>query len=172
MILAILLLGLGLGFVIAEVFFPSLGVLSVLAGACVIGSLVAAFSESPAVGVRFSIATAVLLPSVILIGLRLFPKSPMGKHMTNPGLSFESRPATDRRDLDLVGAEGVVDSECRPAGYARIGGRRVDVVSRGESIPAGTRVVVSEVRGNRVVVARAPDPAPGDPSGGSPPATT
>jgi membrane-bound serine protease (ClpP class) len=43
----------------------------------------------------------------------------------------------------------------RPAGHATIDGRRVDVVSRGEMIAEGVPVVVVEVEGNRVVVARA-----------------
>ena len=42
----------------------------------------------------------------------------------------------------------------RPAGHATIDGRRVDVVSRGEAIEAGTRIRVIEVAGNRVVVAQ------------------
>lgn len=167
MTLAICLLGVGLALIVAEVFFPSFGILSILATLAVLGSIVLAFSEGNDVGVRFLIATAVLVPLVILAGLKLFPKSPMGKHMVAGGLSFESRAATDERDLDLMGAEGVVESELRPAGFARIGGRRVDVVSRGESIAAGTHVKVAEVRGNRVVVTRHDphaSPSAGDPS--------
>ena len=62
------------------------------------------------------------------------------------------RTITDERDLDLVGREGEAVSDLRPAGFARIAGRRVDVVSRGESIEAGATVRVLEVSGNRVVV--------------------
>jgi len=158
--LAICLLCLGLGLVVAEVFFPSLGMLSILAAAAIIGSLVAAYGEGTEFGVRFSVLTALLLPATILIGLRLFPRSPMGKHMVAPGLSFDAQRATDQRDRSLEGSEGVVESDLRPAGHARLGGRRVDVVSRGESIPSGARVKVTEVRGNRVVVARIPDSSP------------
>ena len=52
-------------------------------------------------------------------------------------------------------------SVLRPAGMARIAGRRVDVVSRGARIEVGTPVEVVEVRGNRVVVVPTdPDPSP------------
>lgn len=173
MTLAISLLALGLALVMAEVFFPSLGMLSILAGASILGALLAAFGESAELGVRFTIVTAILLPATILLGLKFFPKSPMGKHMVAPGLSFDSQTATDERDRSLVGERGVVEADLRPAGHALVSGRRVDVVSRGEAIEAGARVIVVEVRGNRVVVARETssdaagvnaEPSPGEPS--------
>ncbi len=96
---------------------------------------------------------------MILLGLKVFPRSPVGRYMVASGLSFDSEAATDPRDLELVGAEGVVEADCRPAGMARLLGRRVDVVTRGEWIEAGTPVKVVEVRGNRVVVVRVSPPA-------------
>ncbi len=158
MIAAILLLGLGLALIIAEVLFPSFGILSLLATAAIIGAVAVAFTVSTETGLNFLIATAVLVPTVIVGGLRLFPKSPMGKHMVVRGLSFESRAATDERDLALVGVEGALEADCHPTGVARLGGRRVDVVSRGEPIEAGETVRVIEVKGNRVVVARVESP--------------
>ena len=159
MTLAIILLGVGLALVIAEVLFPSFGVLSVLATAAIVAALVVAFREG--VGGEFLVATAVLVPVVIMLGLRAFPKSPMGKHMVIGGLSFESRAAVDERDIALLGKPGVVETTLRPAGTARIEGRRVDVVSRGEVIEPGAAIVVHEVEGNRVIVIRS---APAEPS--------
>jgi len=156
---AILLLALGLGLVVAEIFFPSFGLLSVLATAAIVGAVVMAFQESSTFGVRFLVATVVLVPTVILTGFKLFPKSPIGKHMVAPGLSFASRVAHDPRDVELLGKEGVIESDCRPAGMARLEGRRVDVVTRGEWVETGARVRVVEVQGNRVVVARAGEKA-------------
>ena len=158
MILATLLLGLGLAFIVAEIFFPSFGVLSICATVSIVAAVVVAFREGTQSGVNFMIASAVLVPAAILFALKLFPKSPFGKHMVAPGLSFESQAASDPRDLLLVRAEGVLEADCRPAGVARLNGRRVDVVSRGEPIERGTRVRVLEVKGNRVVVARADGP--------------
>jgi membrane-bound ClpP family serine protease len=151
---AVLLLILGLGLIVAEVFFPSFGILAVLATAAIVGALVMAFQESSAAGVRFLVATVVLVPLVIVMGFKLFPKSPFGKRMVAGGLSFASQASLDQRDLALVGQDGTIEADCRPAGMARIDGRRVDVVTRGEWIEAGTRVRVVEVQGNRVVVAR------------------
>lgn len=153
--LPIALLGLGLALIVAEVLFPSLGVLSLAAGACILGSIVSAFAIDANTGVNFLIAVALLVPVAIVMGFKVFPKSPMGKHMIARGLSFDSSAATDARDLTLVGQDGVVEATLRPAGMARIDGRRVDVISRGERIETGEPVRVVEVEGNRVVVARA-----------------
>lgn len=151
---AILLLALGLGLIVAEVFFPSFGVLSVLATAAIVGAIAMAFQESARVGVNFLLVTVVLVPTVILLGFKVFPKSPIGRRLVARGLSFESTPSLDRRDLALLGKEGTIEADCRPAGMARIDGRRIDVVTRGDWIARGARVRVAEVQGNRVVVTR------------------
>lgn len=153
--LALILLGLGLALILAEVFIPSMGILSVLAAASIVGAVIAAFQVSNEVGINFVLAVALLLPVTLVVAFKLLPRSPLGRRFTVQGLSFEATPATDERDLDLVGREGEVVSPLRPAGHARIADRRVDVVSRGESIDAGVRVRVLEVTGNRVVVVRA-----------------
>lgn len=154
MIGAIVLLGLGMVLVMAEVLFPSFGILSVLATAAFVAAVVLAFREDTDTGVGFVVAIALGVPVMVLVGMRLFPKSPMGKKMIARGLSFESRVAIDPRDRELVGARGVAESNCRPSGVGRFDGRRVSIVTRGDWIEHGQPIQVVEVRGNRVVVAR------------------
>jgi membrane-bound serine protease (ClpP class) len=62
---------------------------------------------------------------------------------------------SDDRATGLLGQTGVTLSLLGFAGMARIGERRVDVVTEGEAIPPGVAVKVVEVDGNRVVVRRA-----------------
>ncbi|MFB3820407.1 MAG: NfeD family protein [Candidatus Methylomirabilales bacterium] len=54
----------------------------------------------------------------------------------------------------LVGAAGVVEAPLNPRGLVRIGGElwRGESLRRGESLPAGTPVVVRELRGLTVYV--------------------
>lgn len=52
----------------------------------------------------------------------------------------------------LLGLEGVAASTCRPAGIAKIGNERYDVISDGEFIEKDTRIVVRKVEGNKIVV--------------------
>jgi membrane-bound serine protease (ClpP class) len=59
----------------------------------------------------------------------------------------------------LVGKVGVTKCTLRPAGIAEIEGRRIDVVSNGDFINSGQRVIVTETEGSRIVVELAPEPA-------------
>lgn len=56
--------------------------------------------------------------------------------------------------LDLLGKEGIVAKELRPAGTVIIDNNPVDVVSEGEYIPKGEMVKVLAINGSRVVVRR------------------
>ena len=150
----IILFGLGLALVVAEVFIPSLGFLGMAAALCLISAIGLAFYEDPGTGTLLLAVTAVAVPVIMTFGIKWFPKTPIGKKVTVSGFSFEDGQGTDRRDEGLEGSHGVVEATLRPAGIARIDGRRVDVVSRGEVIEEGYDVVVVEVSGNRVIVAR------------------
>jgi len=54
----------------------------------------------------------------------------------------------------LLGKEGKTISALRPAGFAFIGDRRVDVVTQGEMIETGASVHVVRIESNRVIVER------------------
>ena len=53
---------------------------------------------------------------------------------------------------NLLGAEGVTTTQLTPGGKARFGNALVDVMAVGELIPRDSPVIVTEVRGNHVVV--------------------
>jgi hypothetical protein len=50
------------------------------------------------------------------------------------------------------GESGVAESFLRPAGIARFGSRRVDVMSEGDFIERGEKVIIVRVEGNHVIV--------------------
>ena len=158
MTLALALLGLGLVLIVAELLFPSLGALGIGAAIAIVGAIVVAFQEGPQIGAAFLVATAVLVPAAIVLGMKLLPYSPIGKQLVARGSSFTDAAAVDRRDRELAGKEGVAENLLRPIGTATIDGRRVDVQSRGEPIEAGARVRVIEIEANRVVVVQIPNP--------------
>ncbi len=60
-------------------------------------------------------------------------------------------PATDRPD-DLLSVEGVAITTFELTGIANIKGDKVDVISEGEMISKNTRIKVTDVKGNRIVV--------------------
>ncbi len=165
----ILLLGLGLLLIVAEVFVPSMGILGLAASLCIIGAVAWAFTISNAFGSQVLLAAAILVPVLIAVAFKLLPYSPIAKRFVAKGFSFDDGRAVDARDRMLSGAEGVAESVLRPSGVARLDGRRVDVVSRGEMIQAGEKIRVIEMEGNRVVVARVLEssiPPPANPSRG------
>src|SRR5688572_1113179 len=88
--------------------------------------------------------------------LRFLPNLPFGRRLVletgmQSDVGYVSAPASDRRWL---GRTGTALSPLRPAGIAEIDGARVDVVSDGGFIDAGTSIEVTRVDGNRVVVRR------------------
>jgi membrane-bound serine protease (ClpP class) len=60
-------------------------------------------------------------------------------------------PATDKPN-DLLSAEGVTTTTFELSGIANINGKKVDVISEGEMISKNTRIKVTGVKGNRIVV--------------------
>jgi membrane-bound serine protease (ClpP class) len=54
----------------------------------------------------------------------------------------------------LVGLQGVSETRLNPAGSARFGDLRLNVVTRGDFFEAGEEIVIAEARGNRIIVDR------------------
>ena len=80
-----------------------------------------------------------------------FPRTRLGRKFLLDESHAGLRAAAE--DLaSLLGREGTALTTLRPAGTAEIGDRRVDVVTDGIYLEAGTRVRVARVEGARVVV--------------------
>ncbi len=148
---AILLMILGCTLVVLEIFIPSAGVLSLLAGAALVGSLVIAFRQGPGTGFTFTITAIVVVPLVVTLAFKYWPKTPMGKAILGElPTEEEVRPDDPRRAL--VGRVGVARSKMLPSGAIEIDGQMIDAMSQGQVIESGEYVTVVEVRANRVVV--------------------
>ncbi|MCB9885019.1 MAG: hypothetical protein H6838_05975 [Planctomycetes bacterium] len=147
----------GLGLLVAEVFFVSFGVIAVCAGLSLICAVFFAFQDSTAFGVTMLVAEAVAAPLVVMGALRLLPHTRLGKDLILSGPQTQGHAgAADPGLADLLHKSGVAVSALRPAGLARIDGRRIDVVTRGEMLDADCPIQVLDVTGNRVVVGRKP----------------
>ena len=155
MIVPIVLLLVGLGFVLAEVFFPSLGVFGLLAGTCILAADWIAFQQGPIYGWSLITAEIVLVPLVITQALRILPSTRFGKRMFLAGPVTEGGSAVPDHG-SLVGRSGVAMTDLRPAGTIRIGDRRISVVALGGFLDSGTLVVVDAVEGTEIKVRRAP----------------
>jgi membrane-bound serine protease (ClpP class) len=161
----LLLVSIGVLLVALEVFvFPGVtvagvaGVLALVAGLGMTlvgaGATVSAFIT--ALG---RVAISILLALVGAFAfLRFLPRLPFGRRLIlDTGMSAErgyvSAPESDQ---SWLGRTGTALSPLRPAGIAQFDDARVDVVSDGGFIEAGTLIDVIRVDGNRIVVRRSP----------------
>jgi membrane-bound serine protease (ClpP class) len=151
MILAVVLLLLGFGFIIAEVFFVSFGALSLVAGTLIIAADVLAFQEGQVVGWAFVVAQVILIPVLVRLAFKVLPSLPFGREMMLTGPATD--PQTGVLDLShLVGHQGTALTDLNPSGTAAIDGDRLSVVAVGGAIPRDTTVVVLEVEGTEIKV--------------------
>jgi membrane-bound serine protease (ClpP class) len=104
---------------------------------------------------RVSLSLLFALAASMLL-LHFLPRTPIGRGLVlDTGLgNDEGWAAPPERELSLAGHKGRAHSTLRPSGIAEIDGARVDVVTEGDLIEAGTPIVVARVDGNRVVVRR------------------
>ena len=151
LLLPILLQLAGIVVIIAEFILPSGGLLSVLAAAVIGYSLYMVFAEFAfTAGMIFVTADLILLPLLVILGLRLLAASPFA--LRRQLSSREGVTSQSPEMAEMAGSQGIALSDLRPAGVARIGGQRVDVVSRGDYIPKDSAVVVCDVTGNQIIV--------------------
>ena len=151
MTLAVCLLVVAFGLVMVEIAVPSFGLLSLLAAGAYTWAVVLAFQQGATTGWSFVGVGIVLLPLAIGLGFKILPRTPIGKRMVLQRPEREELvPESDREDLQ--GRSGVALTDLRPSGLAEIDGARRDVVAAGRFIEKGSRIIVTRVRGHRIVV--------------------
>ena len=97
-----------------------------------------------------ALATCVGLMGVLV---RILPETPLFRRlMLTSAMPKEEGYSASSEKSGLVGLKGVAETDLHPGGVAAIDGKRQSVVSRGEFIDAGARIVVAEAHGNRIVV--------------------
>ncbi len=146
----IILIVVGLLLIFAEVLVPG-GVLGALGAAGLLAAVVLSYIEYGFnVGSIMLVVVAMISVISVVVGLQIFPKTPLGKKLQ---LNQAIDSAEDHPDFTLlVGKSGEAITSLRPAGAALIDGSRVDVVSQGGLIDAGAAVTVIHTEGARVVV--------------------
>ena len=156
----ILLLGLGLLALAVEVFvIPGFGIAGIVGIVAIVGSMVLAMIGAAPTSGDIAQALAVLGASlfitaaVVYTWVRHLPNSGRFRGLLLQGAvhrseGFVSAPSRG----DLLGVDGVAVTDLRPSGTARVGDERLDVVTEGGFIPAGTKVRIVQSDGYRHVV--------------------
>lgn len=152
-LLDVAILVVGIVLLAVEVFLlPGFGVAGILGVAAIVVALIRIFEEGTLPVIGYSVLFGGVLLGVLLWLLpnsRLAAAFRLTARIATPGEGSLEFPSVSR---DLVGTEGTAISDLRPAGVARFGSDRVDVVSEGDFVNAGARVRVLRVEGNRVTV--------------------
>ena len=150
-IFPILLQIIGILVVIAEIFIPSLGLLSAIALSVFFYSLYLVFTTiSTTAGLIFTGLDIVLVPLLIIFGLKILAKSPLALRRE---LSKQDGVVSQKQGLEaVINKKGKSVTNLRPAGIAEINSQRLDVVTDGEYIDADTKIIVTGVTGNQIIV--------------------
>ena len=148
LVVAIYLLGLGLLFL--ELFIPSGGILGIVGTLCASFGIVMIYRWTPVAGVIITVVTLGYVYAIIRFWARRIK-------MTGSLAGSDSTTA-EAVTAEVVGEEGVTLTVLRPAGFAMIADRRLQVVTDGGFLAKGRKIRVVQVTGNRVVVTGIEEP--------------
>ena len=140
--------------IIAEVFVPSGGLISLCALACLVGGAAIFFQHSATAGwIGIGIAF-VMIPGVLIFAYKIFPKSRFGKSVTlTPPKRQQGDAIPDTSELkELLGEVGVVLTPLRPVGMCDFSGQRVECVAEGGYVDKDKKVKVIDVESTQLTV--------------------
>ena len=147
---AIILLILGFGLVVLEMYLPGFGAPGILGCILLVAGGIAA-RPTPLQALIMALVIIILL----CIALSIFVHSASKGRLSNSRLVLKevsTHPESENELSYFVGKTGTASTALRPAGMAEFDGVRLSVVSKGEFIEAGRAVTVECVEGNRIVV--------------------
>ena len=140
--------------IVAEVFVPSGGIISVCAFACLIGGILIFFRHSTTTGWVGIVIAIVMIPTTLIFAYKAFPNTRFGKSVTlrpsdrTPG---DAIPDTTRLK-EMLGAEGTVVTPLRPVGMVDFAGKRIECVVEGGYVEKSKKVKVMRVQGTQLTV--------------------
>lgn len=152
--------GLGLLILVAEIFVPSHGLLTVAGLVFLTIGVVKTFQYGTQAGSLAILGCLVLLPTMAFLGAKYFPLTPIGKRIIppNPVYTPEDFGSEVEKLRPLVGTFGRSLSPLHPAGTCEFGGVRIQCVSEMGMIESGARVEAIDIRGKALTVRLADQP--------------
>jgi membrane-bound serine protease (ClpP class) len=142
---------LGVLMIVLELFVPG-GIVGGIGFASMVSGLVLAAYDTKQ-GIT-SLGIAVLVTGILTFVLIKYfgVKGMWQKLILRDSQRNEEGYVASQNRRELLGKEGIALTPLRPAGVVKIEGKRIDAVTTGSFIAAGTPIVVSLVEGTRVVV--------------------
>jgi membrane-bound ClpP family serine protease len=140
--------------IVAEVFVPSGGLISIGALACIVCGIAIFFSHSITAGWIGVVVAIIMIPTILVIAYKIFPRTRFGKSVTltppqrQPGDAIAD---TDKLG-ELLGAVGRVLTPLRPVGICDFSGQRVECVAESGYVGKGKKVKVIRVQSTQLTV--------------------
>ena len=150
LLFAIVLLVLGLGLIVLEVFIVSFGLLTILAIAALAGAIYFAFQAGALAGWLFVLAAPIAAALIIRNGIKRVAASkavPKAEVTSDAGY----RHVAERLQI-AEGATGTLVTPARPTGRARFAGGECDVYAPGQTLDPGAEIVVTHIEGPTITV--------------------
>jgi membrane-bound ClpP family serine protease len=154
LIFAILLYFLCAALLVAEVFIPSGGIISIVALGCLIGGVALFFNHSKMTGIMGIIVAILMIPAVVILAYKMLPKTGFGKSVTlAPPKRTHGDAIPDTEELkSLLGSVGQVLTPLRPVGMCDFSGKRVECVAEDGFVDKDKTVKIIHVEGTQLTV--------------------
>ena len=145
----------GIGLLVLEAFMPGFG-LPGISG--IVMEIVAIALTWVNHGPVAALGLTIIVLSLIAIAISMSLRSATKGRLSRSKIILKDRESNEAgyrsaEDMQVfLGKEGETTTVCRPTGMAEFDGVKLNVVSDGEFLPAGTRVRSVQVEGSRIVV--------------------
>jgi len=159
-LIVFMMVALGTGFLICEVFIPSAGILTIASIICYLVATFCAWRGWYQAGATvwwwsYVFGMVILLPTTISGAVYIFPRTSYGKAVLAMPQSLEElTPFQEEaaRLSSLIGSSGTTTTMFSPGGMVQIGHEKFHAESDGVLIDADEEVVVVGVTSNRLIV--------------------
>ncbi|MGN1019105.1 MAG: NfeD family protein [Aristaeellaceae bacterium] len=145
----------GIGLLVLEAFMPGFG-LPGISG--IVMEIVAIALTWVNHGPVAALGLTIIVLSLIAIAISMSLRSATKGRLSRSKIILKERESNEAgyrsaEDMQVfLGKEGETTTVCRPTGMAEFDGVKLNVVSEGEFLSAGTRVRIVQVEGSRIVV--------------------
>ena len=145
----------GIGLLVLEAFMPGFGLPGISGIVMEIVAIVLTWVNHGPVA---ALGLTIIVLSLIAIAISMSLRSATKGRLSRSKIILKERESNEAgyrsaEDMQVfLGKEGETTTVCRPTGMAEFDGVKLNVVSEGEFLPAGTRVRIVQVEGSRIVV--------------------
>lgn len=147
---------------VVEFFIPTAGMMGVAAAITAVVAIFIAFTHSVFAGAAITLSVLITTPVILVTMVRVWPNTIIGRMILNrrPG---EENKSVGHRTKDgkpvgmLDGKLGIAKTDLLPAGQIVVDGQKLDAVSIGTPIDAGTHVIVVKTSAGKIRVRAALD---------------